>query len=267
MRPAVTTRRTAATRRRRRRRRRRAAGAVGRRSTSRCGTAPTRWTAAPDLAGLWREQSSDHLVVSAAGGDESRRRRRSVDGNHRGVPLTPTCSTLNMADRARRPQAPSQRERHDPRTRARADLPDRAGQEEEGRSRPSTASTSTSPRARWSASSAPTARARPPRCGCSSTLLRPTAGTATVDGYDIVRESLQVRRCIGYVSQAGTHVLLRPCGRGGHGPRDALRDVEGRRRAPGPAALRRARSSRACGSGCPRTCRAARSAGSTSRWG
>jgi ABC-2 type transport system ATP-binding protein len=36
-----------------------------------------------------------------------------------------------------------------------------------------------------------------------TTLLRPTAGTATVAGYDVVRESQQVRRSIGYVSQAG----------------------------------------------------------------
>ena len=37
-----------------------------------------------------------------------------------------------------------------------------------------------------------------------TTLLRPTAGTATVAGYDVVRESEQVRRSIGYVSQAGS---------------------------------------------------------------
>jgi ABC-2 type transport system ATP-binding protein len=36
-----------------------------------------------------------------------------------------------------------------------------------------------------------------------TTLLRPTAGTATVAGYDVVKESKQVRRSIGYVSQAG----------------------------------------------------------------
>ena len=36
-----------------------------------------------------------------------------------------------------------------------------------------------------------------------TTLLRPTAGTATVAGYDVVRESKDVRRSIGYVSQAG----------------------------------------------------------------
>src|SRR3954462_6838630 len=36
-----------------------------------------------------------------------------------------------------------------------------------------------------------------------TTLLRPTAGTATVAGYDVVRQAEQVRRSIGYVSQAG----------------------------------------------------------------
>ena len=36
-----------------------------------------------------------------------------------------------------------------------------------------------------------------------TTLLKPTEGTATVAGYDVVRESEQVRRSIGYVSQAG----------------------------------------------------------------
>src|ERR1700712_2893509 len=37
-----------------------------------------------------------------------------------------------------------------------------------------------------------------------TTLLTPTAGTATVAGYDVVKESQQVRRSIGYVSQAGS---------------------------------------------------------------
>ncbi|HET9021873.1 MAG TPA: ATP-binding cassette domain-containing protein [Ornithinibacter sp.] len=37
-----------------------------------------------------------------------------------------------------------------------------------------------------------------------TTLLRPTEGTATVAGHDVVTESLQVRRSIGYVSQAGS---------------------------------------------------------------
>jgi len=36
-----------------------------------------------------------------------------------------------------------------------------------------------------------------------TTLLRPTAGTATVAGYDVVKDSVQVRRSIGYVSQVG----------------------------------------------------------------
>jgi ABC-2 type transport system ATP-binding protein len=36
-----------------------------------------------------------------------------------------------------------------------------------------------------------------------TTLLRPTEGTATVAGFDVVKESEQVRRSIGYVSQAG----------------------------------------------------------------
>ena len=36
-----------------------------------------------------------------------------------------------------------------------------------------------------------------------TTLLRPTEGTATVAGFDVVKDSEQVRRSIGYVSQAG----------------------------------------------------------------
>ncbi|GAB3994526.1 ATP-binding cassette domain-containing protein [Nocardioides marmoraquaticus] len=36
-----------------------------------------------------------------------------------------------------------------------------------------------------------------------TTLLRPTLGSATVAGFDVVREAVQVRRSIGYVSQAG----------------------------------------------------------------
>ena len=37
-----------------------------------------------------------------------------------------------------------------------------------------------------------------------TTLLRPTAGTATVNGFDVVSQSLEVRRSIGYVSQMGS---------------------------------------------------------------
>ncbi|MDQ4052846.1 MAG: ATP-binding cassette domain-containing protein, partial [Actinomycetota bacterium] len=36
------------------------------------------------------------------------------------------------------------------------------------------------------------------------TLLEPTAGSATVAGYDVVKESVQVRRSIGYCSQVGS---------------------------------------------------------------
>lgn len=36
-----------------------------------------------------------------------------------------------------------------------------------------------------------------------TTLLRPTAGTATVNGFDVVADPVSVRRSIGYVSQAG----------------------------------------------------------------
>ena len=36
-----------------------------------------------------------------------------------------------------------------------------------------------------------------------TTLLKPTAGTATVAGFDVATQSEQVRRSIGYVSQAG----------------------------------------------------------------
>ncbi len=37
-----------------------------------------------------------------------------------------------------------------------------------------------------------------------TTLLRPTAGTATVAGYDVATQAEQVRRSIGYVSQSGS---------------------------------------------------------------
>ncbi|GAB4065079.1 ATP-binding cassette domain-containing protein [Angustibacter speluncae] len=37
-----------------------------------------------------------------------------------------------------------------------------------------------------------------------TTLLRPTAGSATVAGYDVLTQPVEVRRSIGYVSQAGS---------------------------------------------------------------
>ena len=37
-----------------------------------------------------------------------------------------------------------------------------------------------------------------------TTLLRPTSGTATVAGYDLLTDSVRVRQSIGYVSQSGS---------------------------------------------------------------
>ena len=95
------------------------------------------------------------------------------------------------------------------------------------------------------------------------TLLKPTAGTATVAGYDVVKESAQVRRSIGYVSQAGgdfsgappaTRSSTTACSTGCRGPTPYA----------AASSSSTSSSSRASGSGCPRTCPAARSAASTS---
>jgi ABC-2 type transport system ATP-binding protein len=43
----------------------------------------------------------------------------------------------------------------------------------------------------------------PNGAGKTTTLLRPTSGTATVDGYDVVAESRPSGASIGYVSRAG----------------------------------------------------------------
>ena len=64
-------------------------------------------------------------------------------------------------------------------------------------------------RARSSASSARTAQAKTTTLRMLVTLLKPTAGTATVAGYDVVKESVQVRRSIGYCSQVGSTLLRR----------------------------------------------------------
>lgn len=45
-----------------------------------------------------------------------------------------------------------------------------------------------------------------------TTLLAPTAGTATVAGYDVRRDAAQVRRRLGYVSQTGTSGGEARCG-------------------------------------------------------
>ena len=68
-------------------------------------------------------------------------------------------------------------------------------------SRPCRAWTSTSPRASWSPSSAPTAPASRPACGCSPRCSPRPAARATVAGCDIATDPAGVRRRIGYVGQ------------------------------------------------------------------
>ena len=96
-----------------------------------------------------------------------------------------------------------------------------------------------------------------------TTLIQPTAGTATVAGYDVVKESVQVRRSIGYVSQVGSTFSAARS----PGTRSSTTGCSTGCRAPTPYAGGRSSSSSssstACGSGCPRTCRAVRSAVST----
>jgi ABC-2 type transport system ATP-binding protein len=46
-----------------------------------------------------------------------------------------------------------------------------------------------------------------------TTLLRPTAGTATVAGHDVIADPVAVRRSIGYVSQSGSTGSLTRAGR------------------------------------------------------
>jgi sodium transport system ATP-binding protein len=46
---------------------------------------------------------------------------------------------------------------------------------------------------------------------CLATLLRPTAGTATVEGFDVVREPLEVRRRLGFLAASmGLYERLSP---------------------------------------------------------
>ena len=85
-----------------------------------------------------------------------------------------------------------------------------------------------------------------------TTLLTPTAGTATVAGYDVVKESEQVRRSIGYVSQAGGAFSYARAG-------DEVVDhgmLYGISRAAGDRARARSSSSSCsstgCGSACPK---------------
>ena len=54
---------------------------------------------------------------------------------------------------------------------------------------------------RWWATWGPTARARPPPSACCWACLRPTAGRATVLGFDVGRETESIRPLVGYMSQ------------------------------------------------------------------
>ena len=78
------------------------------------------------------------------------------------------------------------------------------------RSPPSPAWTSRCGPARWSASSAPTAPARPPSSGCSSACCRPTSGRVLLFGRPPSRET---RGRLGYVPQGSA------CGRTSPSPR------------------------------------------------
>jgi ABC-2 type transport system ATP-binding protein len=95
------------------------------------------------------------------------------------------------------------------------------------------------------------------------TLLKPTAGSARVAGYDVATQPVQVRRSIGYCSQvgstfsgayAGDEVVDHGCSTG----------CPARTRWPRAGSCSTGSSSTVCGGGCPRTCPGARSAASTS---
>ena len=99
-----------------------------------------------------------------------------------------------------------------------------------------------------------------------TTLLTPTAGTATVNGFDVIRESVQVRRSIGYVSQAGSTSQVARAGEEimDHGMLYGISAEQATRR--GPASCSTSSPSTACGSGSRSRCPAGSAAGSTSRW-
>ncbi len=68
---------------------------------------------------------------------------------------------------------------------------------------PCGASTSMSPTVRSSACSDPNGAGKTTTLRMLTTLLTPTSGTATVAGADLLRESRDIRRRIGYVAQVG----------------------------------------------------------------
>ena len=135
------------------------------------------------------------------------------------------------------------------------------------RSKPSPASTSTWPRGRSSASSAPTAPGKTTTLRMLTTLLKPTAGTATVAGYDLFRDPVERAPASATSRRAGRPAATRvPARRSSttarlYGIEHAAGD---RARAASSSA---SSTSTGCGSASPRRCPAASAAGSTSRWG
>ncbi len=98
-----------------------------------------------------------------------------------------------------------------------------------------------------------------------TTLIPPTSGTARVVGFDILKQPADVRARIGYVGQLTSGSFSQRA-------RDELLsqgafygDVEGRPRANGPTSSSSRSISRASRRGRCSSCRAGRSAGSTSR--
>ena len=66
-----------------------------------------------------------------------------------------------------------------------------------------------------------------------TTLLRPTSGTATVAGHDLLADAREVRRRIGYVSQGGGINPAAPARGGARTPGHAVRPAPRRGRDPG----------------------------------
>ena len=90
-------------------------------------------------------------------------------------------------------------------------------------------------------------------------LLKPTAGTATVAGYDVATRAEDVRRSIGYVSQSGSTGSVTRAGE----------EVVDHGMLYGMSAASSSSSSwtsKACGPGSRRRCPAVSGAGSTSSW-
>jgi len=99
-----------------------------------------------------------------------------------------------------------------------------------------------------------------------TTLLAPTSGSATVAGYDLRREPIEVRRRIGYVAQGGCHRSRGARGRGTGRPGAPLRHLDLGRHGAGPTPCSSSSSCLTRGSGRRRPSRADSAGVSTSRW-